>query len=284
MAARARGGVEVLKPITITAIEWKAKEDEPDCAVTFWLDYLFRDSHGNLTRSGGKISVGPLAVPDGLLESFVTLGTPVNISHAVRKLGEDSAEQEAVELCSGFLAELLEYGITPEELWTFALNHCDARTNAILLHDPNQSKRPVVRRFDADLSLEHQWKRVQRATNLCLQTARALAKVQRINVAPQLGAVPPLAPNAAEKLILDLLFAAKNLESNRCSFSRLPGRPSNPFSSAFCRDWPELARKHSDGPLYPQGAALHGLIFGTKSRRASFKALCMRVRIAVAKV
>src|SRR5258708_3223438 len=131
--------VEVVEPIKVRTIEWRRSADPP-VAVAVNLTYHFRDRNSKIKVAGqavvadvrgGRFGIDPaLALADhlkgDLLVSFLALGIPAHVAKALRKLGGDP-EQSPVVLRTGLLASLLQYGITPEETWTFLINHGAAR-------------------------------------------------------------------------------------------------------------------------------------------------------------
>jgi hypothetical protein len=273
--------VEVKEAITVTEAEWRQTDDDLDREmVEVRIDYLILDRDGYSTQGGRKLTFEPLQIRKRLLESLVTLGVDAQTAGKIGAL-RGKCDEHPIEVRSGVLAELLQFGLTPSEIWVFLLNHGGAKQTSVFLFNPGAREKFFVRKFDTDLDLKSQKTRFKQALDLCRRTARALEKVQRLTICPEYGLIPPLAPTATAQLIESLNLNAKQLEACLATLSELSKRPSETHSSAFCRDWYELATQRTGKPLYEQGAKLHSLLFRSKSGRQSFKTLCMQARKAV---
>jgi len=270
--------VEVIKPITVIAIERAEKgEDETPTAVRVKVEYSFRDPGGNTNSSHSPLEAyANLGVNEGLLEKFIASGTAPEIATALNDLGNDP-EQEPVVLRNGTLAELLRHGITPLEVWVFLLNRGGAKATSRLMIN-QQSEVCELRNHDHFLTSRQEQERLKRAMNLCQRTAKALAKVQRINLAPWVGPIRPLAPMATNLLIMDLALTARNLAAYRTALRRPARRPADWMKASFRSDWCTLAQGRASQHLHQQGAALFALVFGGEPKVRSFKTLCARAR------
>jgi hypothetical protein len=232
------------KPLTIIGIEWRRScpEDDPQ-AVRVRFDYSIRDNRTGEQRVSGRreLEIPPMLAPfnDDLLINFFTLRTSGDIADAIRELSDDP-DQESVVLKTGTLASLLRYCITPEEAWSFILNHGDvSRTSAALI---DADSGPLgLRAYEHTLSGALTRTRLKKAVAMCKGTAKALTKVQQISVVPELGPIPPLAPEPTANLITDLKFVAESLAGYLPIFTHAAHRPANPLKMLFCRDWYHLA-------------------------------------------
>ncbi len=158
-----RATVVVTKPITIETIKWQSKVDSDDYeAVSVGVDYSFCDADGNTTSRPLVFGVDQaLTIPNSLLEKFIALGTSTEVAAALNELSDDP-EQDPVVLESGVLAELLQYGITPAETWTFLLNYGAAERTSIYIRDPERPERHFVRRSNPHVTQAWKQSRVKK--------------------------------------------------------------------------------------------------------------------------
>jgi hypothetical protein len=324
--------VEVEQPITIRAIEWKRLDaDSPLAAVRVRLEcvvlldrgqappgllrafgreddsavtlrYQHTDtadlkSHADLAFGGAREN---LEIDLDLLKQFIKLGTNPDVAAKLDELIDDP-EQEPVVLRTGTLAALLEYGMTPTEIWTFVLNHGGAWRKLTPLSDPwlkNKKKREqlktAIERFTKAAKALRKVQSMDMTEALAalgnvrrielIDPADHLSGVKTVRVRPAdasgFGPHPALAPGRSAALIAELELIAGQLKSLLPPLSRSPGRPTKAIASEFCRDWYNLAKEHSGHPLYEQGAALYALVFDRKPNPASFESLCRRARRA----
>jgi hypothetical protein len=323
-------GVKVEQPITIRTIErkrrdgdssWEAVRVRLECAVLLdhgeadpgllkALDWQDACAVTVIERANGAavLEAYPnLAFRDAseryeiysnTLERFIKLGTTPDIAAMLDDLSDDP-KQEPVVLRTGTLAALLEYGITPTEIWIELLNHGAARLKPTAVFDPW-------------LENGKKSKRLKTAIQYCAQAAKALRKVQSMDMTGPLAALeilrgielvdsadplsevktvpvrpakvaefcpqPALALGKTAQLIADMEQTAKDLGTYLPLLSQPAKRPENLESAEFCRDWYKLATERAGNPLYAQGAALHALVFGREPNTTSFKALCMRAK------
>jgi hypothetical protein len=267
------------KPLTIIGIEWRHSrpEDDPQ-AVRVRFDYSIRDNHTGERRVSGRqeleIPRMLAAFNDELLIKFFTLGTSGDVANAIRELSDDP-DQESVVLKTGTLASLLRYCITPEEAWSFLLNHGAVRRTSAALIDADSG--PLgLRAYEHPLSDALTRTRIKKAVAMCKGTAKALTKVQQISVVPELGPIPPLAPEPTANLITGLKFLAESLAGYLPIFTHVAHRPANPLKMLFCRDWYRLAIERAGTPLYDEGSALYALAFKRDPNTNSFRTLCFR--------
>jgi hypothetical protein len=324
--------VQVLEPITIAAIEWKRDSEDQWVATRANLEYRFshdggaadptflkarglEGDHRIVVSQGGPVVLdigadSELALRDeAILERFLCLGVSPELATKIDELCKDPAENDPVRLETGTLAELLSYGIGPVEVWSFLLNHGAARRRSVA--NASTPDEVQVRTYDPWASTKSKRKRLEDAARACGQAARALRKVQSLDMsaalvaAGQVGSIelqdprdpdfkielrrisptdggaigpqPALLPKATEALITDLEAVAERL-NNYLSVFRIPAyRPPHFDAARFCRDWYALAVERSGGPLYQVGAALYSLVF-TETSADSFERLCRRAR------
>jgi hypothetical protein len=211
---------------------------------------------------------------DELLIKFFTLGTSGDVADAIRELSDDP-DQESVVLKTGTLASLLRYCITPEEAWCFVLNHGAVRRTSAALIDADFG--PLgLRAYEHTLSDALTRTRLKKAVAMCKGAAKALTKVQQISVVPELGRIPPLAPESTANLITGLKFLAESLAGYLPIFTHAAHRPANRLKMLFCRDWYHLAIERAGTPLYDEGSALYALAFKRDPNTNSFRTLCFR--------
>lgn len=202
------------KPLTTIGIRWQRNrpEDDPQ-AVRVRFDYSIRDNRTGERRVSGRqeLEIPPMLAPfnDELLLKFFTLGTSRDVANAIRELSDDP-DQESVVLKTGTLASLLRYCITPEEALSFLLNHGAVRRTSTALIDADSGPL-ALRAYEHTLSGALTRTRIKKAVAMCKGTAKALTKVQQISVVPELGPIPPLAPEPMAKLITGLKFLAESL-------------------------------------------------------------------------
>jgi len=267
------------KPLTITGIGWRRSrpEDDPQ-AVRVRFDYSIRDNRTEEQRVSGRreLEIPPMLAPfnDELLIKFFTLGTSGDVADAIRELSDDP-DQDSVVLKTGTLASLLRYSITPEEAWCFILNHGAVRRTSAALIDAD-SGLLGLRSYEHTLSDALTRTRLKKAVAMCKGAARALTKVQQISVVPELGPIPPLAPESTANLITGLTFLAESLAGYLPIFTHAAQRPANPLKMLFCRDWYQLAIERAETPLYDEGSALYALAFKRDPNTNSFRTLCFR--------
>jgi hypothetical protein len=337
--------IKVEQKITIRAIERKRVDaDRPWVTVRVWLECAVlldrgeadprllkafdRQDAGTVTviervNGAAVLEACPnLAFPDAdesagiysdMLERFIRLGTTPEIAAKIEDLSDDP-EQKPVVLQSGALAELLQVGLLSVETWTFVLNHGGPRSTSTFILNRGDPSKSTIRHHDVPLRPDVQRRRIQRAIDSCRRAAKALRKVQLMDMteplaalgnlqrielvdpadplsevkpvavrrvdAPGFGSHPGLASGRTATLIADLELVAGQLEGFLSPLSRSPGAPTKAFATEFCREWYDLANERSGHPLYEQGAALYALVFGGKPNPASFESLCRRARRA----
>lgn len=155
-----------------------------------YLDYALHHADTGETEHPGvalDTFYPALAMADRLLERFLGLGTPDDTVAAYQELTDDT-KQKPVPLERGTLAELLQVGIPPVEAWTFVLNHGGARSTTTLIFDPGDPKSGTIRRHDVSLKPDVQRRRIQRAIDSCRRAAKALLKVQSMDMTEPLAA------------------------------------------------------------------------------------------------
>jgi hypothetical protein len=140
----------VIRPLTILSIKWRFdQEEDRNNAVAIRFDYSFRDAEGSTYMSSPGLAIDSISsVPDGLLEAFIASGIPSDTAETLHQLS-DEPDHPPVILKTGTLAELLQYGITPEELWVFLLNHGLETQTGTIVHHPRILKRSLIRHFDS---------------------------------------------------------------------------------------------------------------------------------------
>jgi hypothetical protein len=315
--------VEVVEPIKVRTIEWRrSARHRPPVAIGVNLTYHFRDRSSKFKVAGQTVVAdvrgGPFGIeqtlalanhlPDDLLVRFLALWERANVAKALRELGGDP-KQSPVVLRSGLLAGLLQFGITPDEPWTFLLNHGAARRKSMALL--NLSGTPEVRTFDPWVDATEKYELLDKATAHCSEAAKLLRRLESVDMStalvehgyarsfdlgatenPQLGPIiaggvarigplPALPPELTKRTIVELQHIAANLKEYLPIFKQ-PRRVANPDMPRFCRDWYDLATERAKNPLYAYGAALYSLLFRKPSdprvTEASFTELCRRAR------
>jgi hypothetical protein len=110
--------VEVVTPLTLLSIKWRFDQEENrNNAVEIRFDYSFRDAEGNTYKGSPGLAIDAISsVQSGLLEAFTTSGLPSDIAEMFHRLRDEPGEPPLV-LETGTLANLLEYGITPNSPW-----------------------------------------------------------------------------------------------------------------------------------------------------------------------
>jgi hypothetical protein len=143
------------------------------------------EAHPNLAFRDADESAG---IYSDMLERFIKLGTTPEVAAKIEDLSDDP-EQEPVVLQSGTLAELLQVGILPVEIWIFVLNHGGARSTTTVILDRGDPNRGAIRRQDVSLNPAVKRRRIQRAIDSCRRAAKALRKVQLMDMTEPLAAL-----------------------------------------------------------------------------------------------
>jgi hypothetical protein len=314
--------VEVVEPIEVRAIEWRQRAGHlPPVAVGVNLTYLFRDRNSKFKVAGqavvADVSGGPFGIdqtlalakhlPDDLLVRYLALRTRANVAKALRELRGDP-RQSPVVLRTGLLADLLQFGISPEETWSFLLNRGAARRKSMALL--NESGSPEVRTYDPWVDATEKYELLARVIEHCAEAARLLTRLgpmdmsaalvehryvksfdlsdrenpqlgPKISEAARIGPLPALSPEMTKRTIEELQHIANSLKKYLPIFKQ-PRRVANPDALRFCRDWPDWAIERAKNPLYAYGAALYSLLFRKVDEgsvtEASFTELCRRER------
>jgi hypothetical protein len=271
--------VEILQPITVSAIERRRSGDGEQVVarvhLTYALAYDGGPAHPSLLKALGvegenAITVnehGPVVLDadrtlafrddyesvrdeslrtySGILQRFIALGTTLSITSSLDELSDDSAQNEPVVLETGTLAELLRHRITPVELWVFLLNHGGARPKARALRSPTNPNEITVRKTDPWLDAGKRRKGFEKAMRLCENTAMALRGIQGSGLWWHNISLPPLPPKATEGLISDLERSAEILKGFVVSLKGPAHSPTDPDRTLFCRDWYALAMERA---------------------------------------
>jgi hypothetical protein len=302
----------VLQPITITAIDRTLKGNKLVATrvyLTYCLQRVENDTEFRETSSSPLEAFPNLSFTDDrLLDRFIALGVRPGIASDLAELSSYSPKNKAVILTTGPLARLLQCGIGPVEAWTFLLNHGAAR-RAVVLNPVGPNPSDSLRAYKPWASGVQKRKLLDDAIERCSQAARALNKLQSVDMAKALlahgyvqsptleeppstrlrmnripaseanriGPHPALAPQRTKALIAELEWIADELKTYRSVFKQPRHRPADPHAAQFCRDWYALAIVRAGNPLYTQGAALYSLII-SKATASSFKELCRRAR------
>jgi hypothetical protein len=82
---------------------------------------------------------------------------------------------------------MLQYGITPEETWTFLLNHGAARRRGMALLNP--SGPPEVRTYDPWADATKKYELLDTAILHCSKAARSLKGLQSVDMSAALMAL-----------------------------------------------------------------------------------------------
>jgi hypothetical protein len=313
--------VEVVEPITVRTIGWRrGARHRPPVAVGVNLTYHFRDPNSEIKVAGQPVVAdvcgGPFGidstlalanhVPEDLLVKFLALWERPTVAKALRELDGDP-KRSPVVLEAGLLAGLLKFGITPDETWTFLLNHGAARRKSLALLNP--SGPPEVRTYDPWADATKKRNLLNKTITHCSETARSLRKLQSVDVSaalmalgsaksfqrgdvenPELGPIdasetfrlgplPAWPPERTERIITELEQLAIQLKKYLPYFQQPRNRVANPDGPRFCRDWYDVATERAKNPLYAYGATLYSLLF-RKVTKASFTELCRRARRA----
>ena len=160
------------------------------------------EAYANLAFRDADESNG---IQSQMLERFIRLGTTLSDAAKLNHLGDDPG-QEPVVLLSGTLAELLQAGILPDEAWIFVLNHGGARPATALILDPKDPGKDTVRSHDVSLKPDVQRRRIQKTIDSCCRAAKALRKVQLMDMTGALvalGSVREIEPAAPTDLSSD---------------------------------------------------------------------------------
>ena len=218
--------VQVLEPITIAAIEWKRDSEDQWVATRANLEYrlsydagaadpTFLEARGHEGHYRIVVNqVGPAVLDiranlslrdEAILKRLLCLGVSPKLATKIDELGKDPAENDPVRLESGTLAELLGYGIGPVEVWSFLLNHGAARRRSVAnAPTPDEVQ---VRTYDSWASTKSKRKRLEDAARACGQAARALRKVQSLDMSAALVAAGQVgSPRRSRSMVSDTMI------------------------------------------------------------------------------